>query len=277
MSASGASTQPARPAPHVLDAFGAAGTPIPLPGGQGGSWRCGDLVLKPLDGDVAGLEWAAETLRRVRSDRVRLPVPVRAADGSLVLDGWTATTVLPGEHRPGCWAEVIAAGEAFAGAVAHLPEPAFLAERCDPWAVADRVAWGEARLDGLDGLDGVPHVRRLRAALAPVRASSQLVHGDLTGNVLLHPALPPAVIDLSLYWRPVAYGSAVVIADALAFEGGTLALLDVPRTEPDLPQLVLRALLARIVTDHLLGVAARPGGDPYAAAVEAICAVAARR
>lgn len=274
MTASDGGTRLARPGRHVLDAFGAAGAPVALPGGQGTSWRCGDLVLKPLDGDLAGLEWAAETLRHVRSDRVRLPVPVRAADGSLVVDGWTATTVLPGEHRPRRWAEVIAAGEAFADAVAHLLQPAFLAERRDPWAVADRVAWGET---WVDGLDDVPHVRRLRAALAPVRGRSQLVHGDLTGNVLLHPALPPAVIDLSLYWRPVAYGSAVVIADALAFEGGTLALLGVPRAEPDLPQLVLRALLARIVTDHLLGVAARPGGDPYAAAVAAVCAVAARR
>ena len=268
---SATSAAPAPPGRRVLAAFGASGTAVPLPGGQGTSWRCGDLVLKPLDGDPAGLEWAATTLATVRSDEVRWPTPVRATGGALVVDGWTATTALPGGHRPGRWAEAIAAGEAFADAVAHLPAPAFLAARGDPWAVADRVAWGETRVEGLED---VPHVRRLREALAPVRSPSQLVHGDLTGNVLLHPELPPAVIDLSLYWRPVGYGSAVVLADALVFEGGTLALLDAPRADPDLPQLVLRALLARIVTDHLLGGVERPDPDPYAAAVDEVRAAA---
>jgi uncharacterized protein (TIGR02569 family) len=274
----------------VLAAYGAGGAPVPLPGGQGTSWRCGDLVLKSVEGDPAALEWAAGPLAAARAATVRWPTPVRAADGALVVDGWSATTVLPGEHRPGSWAQAIAAGEAFADAVAHLPRPEFLAARDDPWAVADRVAWDGAGPDGagpagagpagagrggqVDGLDDVPHVRRLRAALAPVRAPAQLVHGDLTGNVLLHPTLPPAVIDLSLYWRPAAYGSAVVIADALASEGATTALLDAPRPDAELPQLVLRALLFRIVTDHLLGVAAETIRDRYAGVVGRMFAVA---
>jgi uncharacterized protein (TIGR02569 family) len=255
----------------VLAAYGVTGTPVPLPGGQGTSWRCGDLVLKPVDGDPAGLEWAAGPLAGARTSTVRWPTPVRTADGALEVDGWSATTVLPGEHRPGRWADAIAAGEAFADAVAHLPRPAFLAARDDPWAVADRVAWGEVRADGLDD---VPHVRRLRAALAPVHAPAQLVHGDLTGNVLLHPTLPPAVIDLSVYWRPTAYGSAVVIADALVLEGATTALLDAPRPDAELPQLVLRALLFRVVTDHLLGVAGGTIRERYADVTELVCGVA---
>ena len=40
------------------------------------------------------------------------------------------------------------------------------------------------------------HLSRLVAALRPVDAPSQLVHGDLTGNVLFAPGLPPAVIEL---------------------------------------------------------------------------------
>ncbi len=36
----------------------------------------------------------------------------------------------------------------------------------------------------------------LLAALEPVPAPSQLMHGDLTGNVLFHDALPPLIIDL---------------------------------------------------------------------------------
>jgi uncharacterized protein (TIGR02569 family) len=255
----------------VLAAYGVTGTPVPLPGGQGTSWRCGDLVLKPVDGDPAGLQWAVGPLAEARTSTVRWPTPVRTADGALVVDGWSATTILAGEHRPGRWADAVAAGEAFADAVAHLPRPAFLAARDDPWAVADRVAWGEVRVDGLDD---APHVRRLRAALTPVRTPAQLVHGDLTGNVLLHPTLPPAVIDLSLYWRPAAYGSAVVIADALVLEGATTALLDVLRPDVELPQLVLRALIFRVVTDRLLGVAAETIRERYADVAELVRGVA---
>ncbi len=38
-----------------------------------------------------------------------------------------------------------------------------------------------------------------------MRGTAQLVHRDLTGNVLFHPPLPPLVIDLSPYWlRPLS-------------------------------------------------------------------------
>ena len=60
--------------------------------------------------------------------------------------------------------------------------------------------WGE-----LDARD-IPVVKHLPALLAAVRPVSgvapQLIHGDLTGNVLFGDGLAPAIIDLSPYWRP---------------------------------------------------------------------------
>ena len=44
----------------------------------------------------------------------------------------------------------------------------------------------------------------------------QLVHCDLTGNVLFAAGLPPAVIDISPYWRPPSYAEGVVVADCSA-------------------------------------------------------------
>ena len=52
------------------------------------------------------------------------------------------------------------------------------------------------------------------------------MHGDLTGNVLFARGLPPAVIDFSPYWRPVGFASAVVVGDALLWEGADESLLD---------------------------------------------------
>ena len=38
------------------------------------------------------------------------------------------------------------------------------------------------------------------------------MHGDLTGNVLFAEGLPPAILDLSLYFRPPGFATAVVLA-----------------------------------------------------------------
>ena len=104
--------------------------------------------------------------------------------------------------------------------------------------MADRVAWGEQPLPP----DAGPQLQELARARRAVHLPSQLVHGDLTGNVLLADGLPALVLDLSPYWRPAAYATAVVVADGGPEELGH---------GPDWAQLVLRARLFRAVTDHL--------------------------
>lgn len=263
-------TEPSsRPGRAVLDAFGAIARLVALPLGQRTAWRSGDLVLKPLDGEVDALEWLDDVLSSARpSDRVRWTRPLRArTSGSLIVDGWTAWTYVEGEHDRNRWGDTIRAGEAFAELLERVDAPGFLKRRDDPWAIADRVAWGEA---SIDDLDRIPHVRRLRSVLTPVQATSQLVHGDLAGNVLFHPTLPPAVIDPSLYWRPASYASAIVVVDAMTFHGETASLLDALPASADFPQFLVRALLFRIVTDHLRGVPPRVP-DPYDHVVDRIC------
>lgn len=56
----------------------------------------------------------------------------------------------------------------------------------------------------------------LLAAVRPVRLPSQLVHGDIAGNVLFAAGQSPAVIDFSPYWRPPGYALAVAAVDLLA-------------------------------------------------------------
>ena len=85
--------------------------------------------------------------------------------------------------------------------------------------------------------------RRPAAALEPL-GPDQLVHGDLTRNVLFAPGLPPAVIDVSLYWRPPAYAEGVVVADALCRHGASASLLDAA----GVPAAAARALLFRMAT-----------------------------
>jgi uncharacterized protein (TIGR02569 family) len=251
----------------VLEEFNCNGQLSRMPGGQGVAWRTGEIVLKPLDMPIGALAWLDERLAPLaQASSVRLSLPIRSRSGCLVVDGWTAFPFLPGSHQPGRWLEVIAAGEAFSRLVEHLPRPEFIQARGDEWARADRAAWGE---EDIAGLADIPHISRLLGALRPVAARSQLVHGDLTGNVLFHERASPAVIDLSLYWRPASYGSAIVAADAISFENAPDTLLRDADTTPEFVQCFARALIFRIATDCLRGNEAALGtaADPYRRAI----------
>jgi len=233
-----------RPSREVLAAFGDDRDPVPLTGGRGLAWRVGDLVFKPADLAPDELAWQADVLPTVDASDVRLSFPQRTIDGELVVDGWTAWPYLPGEHLDGRWPDIIAVGDRLHRAIAGLAHPAFVAARTSPWAIGDRVAWGEA---SIDPYRDVPHVARLADRLEPVEARSQLIHGDLAGNVLFADGLPPAVIDLSLYWRPTAFAIEIVVADALVWEGADESLLESVADVADFSQMLLRALLYRLV------------------------------
>jgi uncharacterized protein (TIGR02569 family) len=233
-----------RPPRGVIAAFGPEGDPVPLVGGRGLAWRVGDLVFKPRDLAPDELAWQADVLPTVNATDVRLSIPQRATGGELIVDGWTAWSYLPGEHRAGRWTEVIEVGDRYHRAVANVARPGFIAARTHPWAIGDRVAWGDAPIDPYLA---VPHVARLAALRRPVDARNQLIHGDLTGNVLFSDELPPAVIDLSLYWRPKAFATAIVLADAIVWEGADESLLDSVGDVDDISQMLVRALLYRLV------------------------------
>ena len=230
--------------------FGALERPEALAGGRGGSWRVGRLVLKHVGTDpvtAEELRWLGTAVASTAEVRVATPVP--ATDGSWVVGGWSATPFLEGGPAGWRWAEVLDAGRRLHADWATLPRPSFLDRRRSPWDTGDRMAWGESPLvvagDGLR-----PLVERLAAARRPVAERPQLVHGDLGGNVLLADGLPPAVIDLSPYWRPAGWALAVVAVDAMVWSD---ADPDDPAFADLDPQMLLRAMLYRLVTDDVLG------------------------
>jgi uncharacterized protein (TIGR02569 family) len=258
-----------RPPPSILAAFGVPAEPKRLAGGRETAWRCGELVLKPLDTSVEEAEWQGGLFDRLDADGFRVPRLVG------VRDGWCAWEHLAGGHRERAWADVIAVGEQFHAALAGEPRPPVIDRRTNHWAIGERVAWGELPADDFAN---VKHLRRLIAALRPVDVgASQLVHGDLTGNVLFADGLPPAVIDFSPYWRPTGFAAAIVVGDALLWEGADASLLAAVAHVDEFPQLLVRALIFRAVVDALfrVGEPQRPdGGDCFLAPVELACSLA---
>ncbi|MFF3064827.1 TIGR02569 family protein [Oerskovia sp. NPDC057915] len=259
------------PPRHVLEEFGAVGRATRLDGGRGRAWRVGDTVVKPLDVLPAELDWLRDHAPSGGHD-LRLSLPLVSRSGDLVVDGWTAFPVLPGEHVAGRWSRIAGVAHEFAAVFDGAARPAFLDDRTHAWARADRLAWGE---EASDVPDGVPHLPALLAARRTVVEPSTIVHGDLAGNVLFDDDLPPAVIDLTLYWRPVRYSVAIVAVDAVSFEGAPLGLLETIDPEEGFAQHLVRALVFRIATDWFneLPLAV---DDVYAATVERALDLAAR-
>jgi uncharacterized protein (TIGR02569 family) len=221
---------------------------VPLAGGQGRAFTAGDVILKQVI-DEGEATWIAETLLALPDPSTfRLIRPVPARDGRWVVGGWSAWQAMPGRVVPGSWRDALAVSGAFhhhvAGLVASGPP-----RRTHPWAIGDRYAWDEEHVE-IDGpLAAV--VARLQRDRVPLDLPNQLIHGDLINNILFDAHLPPAVIDVSPYWRPARYADAIIVVDAIGWNGaGAEAAVslrdDVGR------QLLLRATLFRLASALLL-------------------------
>ena len=190
---------------------------------MGRTWVVGDVVLKPVDHD-AEHAWVCEVYDAWSSDAVGVPRPLRAGIGWSV-DGWGAHVLLPGSTTHAGddpdWFRGV--HDAFHEAVAGLPRPAFLDARRDAWSYGDRVAW-----EGVAPVGGPRTTSLIGRALdlmEPIDLPSQVVHGDLAGNVLRDDGRA-AVIDWPPYWRPRAWALAVVATDVITWEGADPTLLD---------------------------------------------------
>ncbi|MEU7822874.1 TIGR02569 family protein [Catellatospora sp. NPDC049133] len=236
------------PDSEILAAFGGRGPALRMPGGQGRTWRAGDVVVKP-GGLEAETTWVAEVLSSLpESRRFRVAQPVRAADGGWTVLGWQAWRLTPGSPDPRRWDDVLSAGDAFHEALAGLARPSFLDDRDDPWSFGDRVAWQELPLRGGEVMTEV--LEPLARARRPVHSPSQVVHGDLLGNVMFADGLAPAVIDWPVYHRPASWALAVAVVDAMTWHDASEALPDRWADRAEWDQMLVRALMYRIATNE---------------------------
>lgn len=242
---------------EVLASFGVGGiAAVRLPGGQGITWRAGQVVLKPADLAHAA-RWEADVYDALNGPGFRVPRPVRSVTGDWVAHGWTAWLWVAGAAADWSgvsarWPELIAVSRALHAALAGVAVPPWRAAVENPWTIGDQVAWGERDPGPLLGpaagqLAG--QVRRLMGVLRPVDLPDQLIHADLAGNVLFCDGLAPAVIDFSPLERPAGLPLAVVAVDTLMWHRARPEVLGRLADEPELDQLLARALIYRLTTE----------------------------
>ena len=239
------------PSEAVLAAFGLRGQPRLLAGGEGVVFRVEQVVLKRVV-DAGEAEWTQAVLRRVEPDGFRIAEPVAAKDGRFVHDGWSASRFIA-DLRPAApaWTAVADAGLRFCDAVERVREGGaeILARRTHRWAVADRVAWGEQQVDLPS--DGREVLQQISVLTDAPTGEEHFVHGDLSGNVFLDQTDTPVILDVSPYLRPRQWATAIVVADAVLWNGADLGLARTFATNAADRDLFARALIFRLVAEQL--------------------------
>lgn len=230
----------------VLQAFQIQGEAVLLPGGQGTSVKVGDYILKPAEGSEEEIVWTADLMNTIPQNGFRVAKHIKAVDGNYIFDGWTATTYIEGETvKNGRWEDKVAVTRAFHKVLADIPRPDFIAKATHPWAIADKMTFGEITVVCEDRVMSV--LQRLRNILQDINLPNQLIHGDMPGNIMFHGALPPAIIDFSFYWRPAEFATAIVIVDSIVWDGASDSLLDQMENNRINNQLLVRAEIRRIL------------------------------
>lgn len=225
--------------------FGVSDNPVLLSGGEGRSFRAGNIVLKPTDNEVQ-VEWSAEVLQQIHDKAFRVNQPIKTIDGKWVYDGWQAFRFIEGSEIKGRWQEKISVSRAFHQQLHGIERPHFIGRRNTPWERADLIVWNDR--DDEYGKKVRFVTDDLLAVKRPLQLEEQIIHGDMTGNILFDENLPPAIIDFSPYWRPAEYATAIIIVDAIVWEGAPDSILDAMENTFENNQLLIRATLWRIRT-----------------------------
>ncbi|KAK4156112.1 hypothetical protein C8A00DRAFT_31043 [Chaetomidium leptoderma] len=265
----------AQPSPSTLLAFGLSGTPRPLSGGRGLCYRIGDVVPRPCD-DEAESQWLSQLSRALLRTspvgyRLANPIPSLASPDIFVVDGWAASSFVPGRVSVAHFPDLFRAARLLHSDLADLvkQKPAAVTGRpFNRFDEADGVTWAEKSLADVDKVNKEllaqlqPILDQLSGEMRPLPEESaqlkcQLIHMDLLGNVLFEEGRAPGIIDLTFYWRPALYAEAVVVFDGLTWERDIGAkLVDMYLQDGEVGkkpreirvQLLLRALYWRYLT-----------------------------
>lgn len=235
---------PGPPPADVLEAFGVDEVPHLLAGGAGTTYRAGNVVLKPVTSH-AEAEWFAHLFSTIKEISFRVARPIQSVYGTWTVNGWTASHFVLGKEVKARWQEKVAVSHRFHQALSAYAQPPHIAMAHHPWAIADRFAWGEQQVNYQPRLR--PALSQLLQLIQPISLPSQLIHGDMTGNILFHDPLAPAVIDMAPYWRPAGFATAIIIVDSIVWEGADDTLIEGERDTEQMYQLLLRATIRRIM------------------------------
>lgn len=259
------------PPAHILASFQVpAAHPAQLDEAWSRGWRCDRAVISHAD-EPARAAWIARTMAKMRPAGVSVSRPILSSDGRFSVSGWRARTFISGHAAPR-FDECIMAALRVGEALRAESKPAFLTvpliggtwSEQELFAAAEAAAFGDDPAVWLAAALPADSVPREDVAQALVKAAQlaslrkdleepeQLVHGDVLGCVIFDGAADPILTDVVPVWRQAGWPVALIIVDAMAWGNGADALIDRWSHIPDIEQLLLRAVLYRVILHCLL-------------------------
>ncbi len=210
-----------------------------------GVYRAGNIIIKPILEKIESEELAEIINQLPVSEKIRIPKPIKSINGNWIEEGYVAWTYLEGKEVGGRYKDKIEVCDFFTKIFQDVSKPKFIEARNNPWAIADRVTWGELKIQYEEKFQNIINV--IQPILKPNNLSYQIIHGDITRNIIFNEKEFPGVIDLTLYWRPKDYAKALLIVDAITWEDTNLDVYNLVVDVPEINQLLLRAGLRRII------------------------------
>ncbi len=229
-----------RPGKNVLTAFNASGKLTRIKGGQGTTYKAGNIILKPIENNTEAV-WVAELMSMLPENGFRISRPIKTIKGHWFFKNWSAWNFVKGKEVKGKWLEKLKVSKNFHKTLSEHPKPNLIENKKSPWAIADKMVWGEIPLQYSHKLN--PIMPRLENLMKPIKINNQLIHGDMTGNILFHKDLPPAIIDFSPYWHPAQYAQATIVIESIVWEGAPDSLLQEIENSKLMNQLIIRAAM----------------------------------
>ena len=233
------------PSEDIAQAFGSNENIVRLNGGQGTSYRSGNIVLKPTD-DHAHSKWVASIIFNIdNADGVRFAKPIKSIRGEWIYKGYVAWEYLEGSHQIGCYEDKIKASQKFHQLLKNVPYSKIFDTSSNSWSVANEVVWGKKHSEYGEEFNRL--IDPVKLKLRPLNLPSQFIHGDLSGNFLFADKLFPAIIDFSPTWAINGFAEGVMLADVIAWESAELEAVRPFLKIPNIEQLAWRGVLRRII------------------------------
>lgn len=222
--------------------------PILLQGGEGRTYKAGQVILKHIGNDRREYwDWIAGIIVSLRQQGFRTAKPIRDLKGNWITpEGWSAWEFLEGNHDYHPYvAQIIRAVSSFHQALSGIDRPDFL-DADTPYARADKYAWNGISPYIDPQLE--EQILALYAKRKPIPdMQNQIIHGDLNpDNILVSSQHLPGIIDIAPYWRPVSFALAV-FAYWIGPWRNTPEVLQYFSHIPHFSQLILRAALRNLL------------------------------
>lgn len=259
---------------RVLErSFAIDGPLMRLPSGEGRTYRAGNVIYR-RDSDIEETLFIVELYHSIQQSGFRVPLPLPTTSGAwTTTGGWTAWTFVSGQPAtPADLPHVIPAIQSFHCALAQVARPAYLDRRESPYVRADRLAWSDTPEIGDRFASLIAPLLQRKHAVPDLQ--SQLIHGDLNEqNILVAPGMPPALIDMTPYWRPAEFALAVLAFWIGPYRGNADVLPQFAET-PAFDQMLIRMGLRTIFVAQEFARLGAEIGDverEYRGAIELIC------